>query len=85
MKHYGIQLVSRDNDFRSGLVRYDIQTLYDALNESVDNDLHNMTREDLVIVIFEYPKPDADPVLSTRPLVTVDTFLEILQVELKND
>lgn len=84
MKTYAIQLVSRDNDARSELFRGDLKTLSAALNESVDNELHKTTRDDIVIVLFEYAKPDDEPVLSTRPLVTVDTFLDVLDLELKN-
>ena len=79
---YGIQIVARENNARSSLIYGTAAELCDALSASVDNDSHKTTKEDLVIVVLETDS-DGNPIsqFSTKPLVTVDSFIDLMLKE----
>jgi len=79
---YAIQVLNRENNTRSELIHGTAETLSDILSSSVDNDSHKLSQEDYVLVILETDKDGNQlSAFSRKPLVTVDTFLTILQKE----
>jgi hypothetical protein len=84
-ENYAIQLVTRSNNYRSELIYGSPGFLADMLQSSVDNENHKLDPEDLVIVILE-TDDDGNSLskFSRKPIVTVDTFIDLMTKESKN-
>ena len=83
---YTIQFMSaKQNDGRSPAFTGTVEELHDSITKLLESDDKDVavTGDDLVIVVAEASADDGQFQISTKPIVSVETFRDLLAMEMK--
>jgi hypothetical protein len=83
---YLVQIIAADSSDRSSPIGGDSETLSEIFGNTLTDPDSNVDEDDIVLVLSESPD-DAMTYISVKPLVTVSTFIELMNREtsLKGD
>lgn len=83
---YAIQILSKHNNCRSSLIHGKCSFLAGLLQGTLDSDLSEVSEDDYVIIILETDEHGNEiSKFSTKPILTIPHFIEVIIKESKND